>query len=756
MIDKNENRILTIIKYSPTIVIIITTIFVAYFINNEHKKNIEQEKKRIEKEFVTEERKKAESTTAKAYLYLLKKDKKKKEKLKEKLKNNIYNAHNIAMSIYKSNKQTKSKEEIIKLIKDTLREIRFLNGRGYFFIYTLDGVNILNSAFPSLEGKNLWNYQDAKGTYISHEISKSLKNQNEVFFDWYWNKPNETNKDYLKVGFFKKFEPYDLFIGTGEYIDAFTEELKKETLELFKDIDYKDDDYLFILSKDGVVLNTKQKELIGLNINTNPILKPFSKNVSAFIDSNALSAFKEHKIYKTLDDLEPENKVSFIMKFEKWDWIIGSGFNIDNVNSIIEKRQDSLEKKYNRYLTNLVTVSCLILIVLLLISYLMSKYLEKIFTNYKSTLKEQNQNLLKAQKIAKMGNWKYNPENMQFYLCDEAYRIFGIKENPKGISFSYIQKLIFTDDIELFKLSINKTVSDKAEHNCTYRIKRKIDDGFRWIDCKGEFDKKRNVVVGTIQDITERKNIEAQKEEQEKILYQQSKMAAMGEMLGNIAHQWRQPLSSISTASTGVKLQKEMDILKDEDLIYSMDNINKSAQYLSQTIEDFRNFFNPKNNKHKESNLVDIVEKTLFLINSQFKAKDITIIKNIDDISISILENEFIQVLINILNNSRDALLEVEDSEEKLIFIESRKEDEFIILDIYDNGNGIDETIINRVFEPYFSTKYKKQGTGIGLYMSQEIIIKLLNGNILVSNKSYKYNNKWYKGACFEIKLHIV
>ena len=256
------------------------------------------------------------------------------------------------------------------------------------------------------------------------------------------------------------------------------------------------------------------------------------------------------------------------------------------------------------------------------------------------------------------------------------------------------------------------------------------------------------------QDITHKKIVLQEKEEREKLLYQQSKMAAMGEMLGNIAHQWRQPLSLISTVSTGIKLQKEMNVLVEDDLIKNMDAINHSSQYLSETIEDFRAFFDPKKNKESKFLISDAINKTLKLISSQFAAKEIEIIQNVKDCNIISLENELIQVLVNIFNNSRDVLIKLEDKR-RLIFINIDEKDNDLIIEIKDNGKGIDKNIIDRIFEPYFTTKHKSKGTGIGLYMSSEIIKKHLNGTLTVKNETYEYEGIEYTGAKFIIKIAI-
>ena len=266
-----------------------------------------------------------------------------------------------------------------------------------------------------------------------------------------------------------------------------------------------------------------------------------------------------------------------------------------------------------------------------------------------------------------------------------------------------------------------------------------------------EKTKKLNDMNKNLENLVEKKTTELI--QKENILNHQSKMAAMGEMIENIAHQWRQPLSLISTAATGAKLKKDFGNLSDSDFYETMDIINNSAQHLSNTIDDFRNFFS----NEKKASFFDVntpIEKVLYLVSSKLKNRKIEIIKNTQKIEIIGLVNEFIQVLVNIINNALDAF-EENNLEKKLIFIDIYKEENNLILKIKDNAGGIKETIINRIFEPYFTTKHKSQGTGIGLYMSNEIIKKHMNGNISVSNKEYIYDNVKYIGAEFKIELPI-
>ena len=263
----------------------------------------------------------------------------------------------------------------------------------------------------------------------------------------------------------------------------------------------------------------------------------------------------------------------------------------------------------------------------------------------------------------------------------------------------------------------------------------------------------KNATLKELNDDLEGKVLKQVKKMREKddILFQQSKLASMGEMIGNIAHQWRQPLSTISTVASGIKLQNELGLNNTKSINESLDAIVKNTKTLSNTIDDFRNFF--KKDKTKiDFKIEDTIERVLILMQATLKMKNITVVKDIDSCKFYGLENELTQALLNILNNAKDALL-LSNEEEKYIFITVKDNSKELIIKIKDNANGIDPKIINRVFEPYFTTKFSSNGTGIGLYMTQSIIVKNMNGKIKVSNKEYEYKKRKFVGAEFEIVL---
>ncbi|QKF77241.1 sensor histidine kinase [Arcobacter defluvii] len=258
--------------------------------------------------------------------------------------------------------------------------------------------------------------------------------------------------------------------------------------------------------------------------------------------------------------------------------------------------------------------------------------------------------------------------------------------------------------------------------------------------------------IASFLDTTKQKEIENQLEINQQLLLQQSKLAAMGEMLENIAHQWRQPLSTITTLTSGILLNKELNILDDNFLKEGLNNITKSANYMSKTIDDFRDFYNNKIEK-KEFFISESIEKSLVLLSSRLRKKDIVVIKDIKNISILGFENELIQVYMNILSNAIDSLENLNENV-KLIKISSKIENNNLILEFLDNAGGVREDIINKIFDSHFSTKDKKVGSGIGLYMSK-IIIDKSKGELKVSNKTFMYENKSYIGANFIIVLPL-
>gem|GEM_PF-2826802 len=221
--------------------------------------------------------------------------------------------------------------------------------------------------------------------------------------------------------------------------------------------------------------------------------------------------------------------------------------------------------------------------------------------------------------------------------------------------------------------------------------------------------------------------------EKDKFLIHQSKLASMGEMIGNIAHQWRQPLNQLSLINITLDALIRKDRLSLEVFENYFEQTNSIIQSMSQTINDFRYFFQP-DKEISEFTLSDIFEESLKFVKEGLARHYIDIyIADYKDCQIVGHKNELVQVLLNLVNNSKDAIVSTLKENGKIWLSVEKGED--IKIKLQDNGGGIDDDIIDKVFEPYFTTKFKEEGTGIGMYMSKMIVEQSMNGTLYIENR---------------------
>jgi len=275
----------------------------------------------------------------------------------------------------------------------------------------------------------------------------------------------------------------------------------------------------------------------------------------------------------------------------------------------------------------------------------------------------------------------------------------------------------------------------------------KKDGGFYWVDAKilPTFNAAHEIVGynAVRQDITAQKNLE----EQQDMLTQQSKSAAMGEMISMIAHQWRQPLQTISILVQKLPLTRMLgNEITDELLEDILHDVNIQIDYMTNTIDDFRNFFKPNKEKNKIE-LKKLVSKSIEFLSYMLNIDSITVNVEIEEnVVVHVYVNEIIQVLINIVKNARDVMIE-KDIKNRNINIKIYATKSYSVIEVEDNAGGIPGGIIEKIFEPYFSTKSDEKGTGLGLYMSKTIIEQHSLGKLSVSNSNL--------GAVFKIELPL-
>ncbi|MBF0288755.1 MAG: HAMP domain-containing histidine kinase [SAR324 cluster bacterium] len=243
-----------------------------------------------------------------------------------------------------------------------------------------------------------------------------------------------------------------------------------------------------------------------------------------------------------------------------------------------------------------------------------------------------------------------------------------------------------------------------------------------------------------------RQQAEEEMQQQELIMVQQARHAQMGEMISMIAHQWRQPLSTISTIAGNMLVQQEIGIMKEDESKENLEKIIGHTQYLSNTINDFRNFFSTKK-KVDLVFLVDLLQNTLALIGKSLESRNIQLEQHCSlETKIPTYSNELMQVFLNILKNAQDAITE-RQVKDGTIKIRMYQKDQHQVVEIEDNAGGIPEDVMDNLFLPYFTTKDELNGTGLGLYMSKTIVEKHLKGVLSAQNEQ--------GGAKFIIQLPV-
>ena len=566
------------------------------------------------------------------------------EKLKALLKERVLLAHTIANKIYNQNKNTLSKDKIKEKIIDHLKVITHKNGKVFYFISDYKKNIILSHPIPKFINKDMTNFKDKRGKRLVKLRNQAISNDGFGFYKVYFNKPNDLSKEYPKLNAAVLFKPLNMVIGMGEYLDEIENEVKKDILNTFRSQNkyMKKDEHIFIIRinnlKGGndfatLLLNPLDKDKEGNKISEN-----FTDAKGFKYAKEMLNQLKEdgqaNMTYHIKENGQIKKKYAYFKLQEDWNWVIGSGFNFENLNNSINNKKELLQKEQEEYIYKVIFWSVILFLVVLVISLYVSFLINKTIKRYIVQKDEDNKKILK----------------------------------------------------------------------------------------------------------------------QERIISEQSKLASMGEMIGNISHQWRQPLSIISSSATGMSLQNKLNALSENELEKTCNTINENAQYLSKTIDDFTSFI--KNDKTLVSfNLQENINSFLCLVEPSIKKHKITVITNInEELKIISYPNELVQCYMNIFNNAKDAF-KGSSFNEKYVFIEVIEDKNNILISFKDNAGGIPKDILPRIFEPYFTTKHQYHGTGLGLSMTYNLVTEGLKGDIKVENLDFTYENKKYKGAQFTLIL---
>lgn len=435
--------------------------------------------------------------------------------------------------------------------------------------------------------------------------------------------------------------------------------IQDETIDFIRTIRYGQKGYIFIIDYNGKVV---YNPFLLKDIN---VVQSTDLNGTAFVQELIKNGKQKDggfvKYYSaSIDNGKRENKISYVNHVKEWNWVVGGGVYLDEINSIIEQKRVLMKEKQKEDVQKILLVSFFVLLVVSSFSILMTRSINSIFNKYKFSVESKKRQL------------------------------------------------------EKFNTQLESIVNQK-----TKELK----------DLNIELEKKVKEEV--------RKN-----REKDEMLIMQSRLASLGEMISNIAHQWRQPLNKISLLVNNIRVDKILGNT-DNDEKY-INTIEDTLKYMSSTIDDFRNFFITED-EIKSFEVKEAITQAISILDVSLQDKRIELVLNLEDnCKVSGSNNEFSQVIINIINNAKDVLLVKQINNPKIV-VNLVCNNDSATVNIQDNGGGINEDIIHKIFDPYFTTKHKNQGTGIGLYMSKTIIEKKMSGSLIAENKD--------NGANFIIKL---
>ena len=496
----------------------------------------------------------------------------------------------------------------------------------------------------------------------------------------------------------------------------------RERTEAFKQASLKGWEY---------ALNNPQEiiEIILKKYNTQNLSKEFLENEANYTERlilpkmYELGSIDEMFLFKQIDILYKEGNFNFEEKKQLInDFIFYTEQEIDKKNQ--EKNYELLKKA--------IPFLIILIMIFLYSQFLLKKYNKKLKKEVEEKTfeyKKQNQELINS--------------NQNFFdllnTAIEAIAIFD--ENDNLVKLNNSGKAMF--DYYFKENSEKKIISDFIPEDLLFEVKDKLknkifepfeinllrDDKTIFpalIALKTIIKDNRTHTIITVVDLTQIKL-------QNEFIQQQAKLAQMGELISMIAHQWRQPLTAISAASENLKLKSMLNKIDSNTIEIATSDITKYTSYLSNTINDFRNFY--KTDKSIEITTPnEMIEKSLNIIEDSICFKNISIIKNLNATSsIKTYLSEVTQALLAFLQNAEEILVE-KNIENPYIKINTFEDQAFIYLQIIDNGGGIPENIINKIFEPYFSTKHERNGTGLGLYFAKNIIENNCNALLSANN----------------------
>ena len=438
MLNYNDRKLLFSIQYAPVIVVGIFMVIINVIIFNTNSIDGDKRLNSLRDNAIAQQKDAIKLEVDRAFQHLTNQQKNTREKLKRQAKRRVEEAHAIALNIYQ-NSPDKSKTEVTKLIKDALRPIRFFEGRGYFFIFQMDGTNVLHSLRPNIEGRSQWDAQDSRGTYILQEHISLIDNRDgESFYQWWYPKEGEPkDKEFEKIGFGKYFAPFNWFIGTGEYLEDVEHDVQSDMLDWLEHYHYGEDGYIFALdNKQQLMAHPDPKQL---DQNASPI---FSQAIDTLFNYHQKeSGFIEYNAKYMPGAQKGGAKISFVKQVDKWGWVIGTGFYLDKFEVYVEKQRAVLVANLQKQTKNMVLLSAFFTAITMLASLFVGRSIAKRFSLYQERISHDFKELEKTknslQHLALHDSLTQLPNRLSLHSTISK-RIIEDRKNQRDLAIAFV------------------------------------------------------------------------------------------------------------------------------------------------------------------------------------------------------------------------------------------------------------------------------------------------------------------------------
>lgn len=695
---------------------------------------------------------------------------------KTKIKSRAYEACDIVQNIYEQNKELKTDIEIQKMIVDALRPVRFNDGRGYYFIDSLSGKNILYPLYPSFEGQNIINLQDSGGEYVVKKEFALLREKGEGFVTGYWSKPDaDSTKDFKKITFVKIFKPYDWSIGTGLYVDDIEEQIKAKLIGQINNIRFGKNGYIFVDDWQGVsIAHGAQPELIGTN------MWEYEDSRGTKTTQRLIAASKKKdgdyvSYWWRKPDTEKERpKIAYAKGLPDWKWFVSTGVYLDDVEQNIATLQAALDAQIKaKFLIFIIIIVTIFVLFLILFNWL-SNQLKQDFNLFISFF---DQAVYSDKKIDQEAVQFVELDQMAEYankmLQDKIYARQGLRDEKEQlfVTLRSIGDGVITTDTsgrvelmnrvaeqltgwnqdnaagrmlsEVFNI-INENTREPVEHPVTTVLAKGhivelanhailiSKDGIEYniADSAAPIrDIKSNIrgVVLVFRDMTEQLKTEVE-------LLKSKKLESVGILAGGIAHDFNNILAGLFG---NIELAK-IKLSRNHEAYPHIETADQALERATRLTKQLLTFAKGGDPILEEVNLQEVVQTSIRfnLSGSNVKAR----FNLPDDLwNVKADKGQISEVIANLIINARQAMPDGGSLYIKAENIKYRKKStarhlsgNFVKLSIRDEGVGISTKNMEKIFDPYFSTK--QTGNGLGLATAHSIITQH-NGHISVASK---------------------